>query len=84
MKQNDRSTIPLSTPLYSDLQTVDFATRLAQTIARRTNKPTYVGNSISIASAGRGGNVEEEMESLKKIVQVSLAAVDQTKKQDGT
>jgi hypothetical protein len=59
-----------------DLQTLDFATRLATILAKRTNKPIYVGNSISIASAGSGGDVQEEMESFKKIVSVVIASVD--------
>ena len=76
-QQRDSASVPLSTPLYSDLQTVDFASRIAKTIARRTGKPTYVGNSISISSAGRGGDVDEEMESFKKIIRVAMAAIDQ-------
>lgn len=60
----------ISTPLYSYESSVDFATRLARLLARKSGKPVYVGNSISFASSGMGGTVEEEMEGFKKIVQV--------------
>jgi len=74
-KQKDSSALPMSTPLYSDIQTLDLADRLAKSVARKTNLPTYVGNSVSFFSAGRGGDVEEEMESFKKVVAVTLATV---------
>jgi len=32
-----------------------------------------VGNSISFASTGLGGTVEEEMDAFKKVVEVTLA-----------
>lgn len=34
--------------------------------------PTYVGNSISLASTGLGGTMEEEMEAFKQVVAVAL------------
>ena len=34
--------------------------------------PVYVGNSISFANTGLGGTVEEEMEALKRVVEVTL------------
>lgn len=34
--------------------------------------PVYVGNSISFASTGLGGNMEEEMEAFKKVVAAAL------------
>lgn len=78
------TSIPSSTPLYSDLNTVDFATRLATIIAKRTGSPTYVGSSISIASAGRGGDVNEEMDSFRKILEVSLAVIErETRRVEG-
>ncbi|KAJ9638417.1 hypothetical protein H2199_007105 [Coniosporium tulheliwenetii] len=76
---------PLSTALYTQSQTLDFATRLAKILARRTGKPTYVGNSISFAGAGLGGTVEEEMEGMGKVVEVVLAEVGKASAQeDGT
>lgn len=34
--------------------------------------PVYVGNSISLASTGLGGTMEEEMEAFKQVVAVAL------------
>ncbi|KAF2469791.1 uncharacterized protein BDR25DRAFT_263163 [Lindgomyces ingoldianus] len=61
---------PYSTPLYTQSATLDFTTRLAKVLARKANKPVYVGNSISFASAGMGGTVEEEMEGFRRCVEV--------------
>lgn len=52
---------------------MEFTTRLAKLLARRTQLPTYVGNSISFASTGLGGTVEEEMDAFKKVVEVTLS-----------
>jgi hypothetical protein len=54
---------------------VEFSTRLARLLARKTGKPVYVGNSISFASAGMGGTVEEEVEGFKKVVEVVMEEV---------
>jgi hypothetical protein len=69
------STIPLSTPLYVQTQSLDFATRLAKAVARRSGKPTYVGSSMTFTSAGRGGDVGEEMEGFRKVVEVVMGAI---------
>jgi hypothetical protein len=63
---------PLSTTLYSSESSVEFTTRLAKLLARRTQLPVYVSNSMSFADAGMGGTVEEEMEAFKTIVQIVL------------
>ncbi|PHH90307.1 hypothetical protein CDD83_4045 [Cordyceps sp. RAO-2017] len=63
---------PLSTTLFSHEPTLEFTVRLAKLIARRTQLPTYVTNSISFADAGMGGTVEEEMEAFRSIVDVVL------------
>ena len=54
---------------------MEFTTRLAKLLARKVGKPVYVGNSISFASAGMGGTVEEEMEGFKKVVEVIMEEV---------
>ena len=72
----DQHAPPLSTPLYTQPSTLDFATRLATLLARKTAKPAYVGNSVSFAAAGRGGDVEEEMEGFTRIVDVVMAALE--------
>lgn len=65
----------ISTELVATDATVEFATRLAKILARRTMKPVYVGCSLSLKDI----TTEEEMEVLRKIVdttlpQLSLAA----------
>ncbi|GAP92719.1 hypothetical protein SAMD00023353_8900100 [Rosellinia necatrix] len=63
---------PLSTTLYSAEANLEFTTRLARILARKTDMPVYVGNSISFASTGLGGAMEEEMEAFKQVVGVAL------------
>jgi len=65
----------LSTPLHTSEPTLEFTTRLAKLLTRRTGKPVYVGNSISFASAGMGATVEEEMEGFKKVVEVVMGEI---------
>jgi len=62
----------LSTPLYTHSGNLDFTTRLAKLLARKVGKPVYVGNSISFASTGMGGTVEEEMEGFRRCVDVVM------------
>jgi hypothetical protein len=69
----------LSTPLYTYESSVEFTTRLAKLLARKTARPVYVGNSISFEGAGMGGTVEEEMEGFKRVVEV---VVDEVSKSD--
>lgn len=58
---------------------------MASLLARKTKRPVYVGNSMSFASAGMGGTVEEEMESFKKIVAVVMEEVQtDNSEQSGT
>jgi hypothetical protein len=61
---------------------VEFTTRLAKFLARKTHKPVYVGNSMSFASAGMGGTVEEEIEGFKKVVAVVMGEVQRVGGQD--
>ncbi|KAK0651741.1 hypothetical protein B0T16DRAFT_454169 [Cercophora newfieldiana] len=64
---------PLSTPLCTVEPTFEFTTRLAKLVAKKTQLPTYVGNSISFASTGLGGTVEEEMEAFKQVATLVLS-----------
>ncbi|KAI1391359.1 uncharacterized protein F4822DRAFT_183178 [Hypoxylon trugodes] len=64
---------PLSTTIYSREDTLELTTRLAKILAKKTQMPVYVGNSISFANTGLGGTVEEEMEAFKKVVEVTLS-----------
>lgn len=70
---------PLSTPLYTLPSSLDFADRLAKTLARRTNLPVQVGSSVNISSAGNGGSVEEEMEAFRQLVTVVLREVEKAR-----
>lgn len=63
---------PLSTILFSHEPTLEFTTRMAKLLAKKTELPVYVTNSLSFANAGMGGTVEEEMEAFKNIVEVTL------------
>ncbi|KAK7418574.1 hypothetical protein QQZ08_011199 [Neonectria magnoliae] len=68
---------PLSTTLYSSEASVEFTTRLAKLLARKTELPVYVSNSMSFANAGMGGTVEEEMEAFKTIANITLEKLHQ-------
>lgn len=51
---------------------------MARLLARKTGKPVYVGNSMSFASAGLGGTVEEEIEGFKRVVEVVMSTFEKT------
>ena len=71
----------LSTALFTYESSVEFTTRLAKLLARRINMPVYVGNSMSFASAGMGGTVEEEIEGFKKVAAVVMGEVEKARGQ---
>ncbi|OAL44383.1 hypothetical protein IQ07DRAFT_605148 [Pyrenochaeta sp. DS3sAY3a] len=79
MPNRASSSDTLSTPLYTHGGTLDFTTRLSKVLARKTGKPVYVGNSISFATAGMGGTVEEEMEGFRRVVEVVLGLLEKEK-----
>jgi Proteasome assembly chaperone 4 len=64
---------PLSTPLCTVEPTFELTTRLAKLLAKKTRLPVYVGNSMSFASAGLGGTMEEEMEAFKQVAGLVLS-----------
>jgi len=45
-------------------------------LARRTKLPVYLGCSVSFSAAGSGGNVEEEMEGIRNVVETVVARVE--------
>ena len=51
-------------------------------IARKLDKPVYVGNSISFSSAGMGGTVEEEMEGFRRVVEVVVKLLTNEEKNE--
>lgn len=73
----------ISTPLFIQESTLEFTTRMAKLLARKSEKPTYVGNSLNFVNAGMGGTVEEEMESFKKVVEVVMAEVSRGNESNG-
>jgi len=42
----------------------------------------YVGNSMSFASTGMGGTVEEEMEGFRRVVEVVTRLLDKKKTEE--
>ncbi|MCJ1456885.1 hypothetical protein MMC28_007251 [Mycoblastus sanguinarius] len=66
---------PLCTPLYAMPSSVDFATRVAKILARKTGKPTYVGCSAVFG----GGQIEEEMAGVRAAVDGVMKALDEYK-----
>lgn len=63
--------MPLSTPIYHEEPTIDFTTRLAKILVKKTQMHVYVSNSVSLVSTGLGGTFEEEMEAFKKVLEVA-------------
>ncbi|MCJ1409809.1 hypothetical protein MMC19_003892 [Ptychographa xylographoides] len=59
---------PLCTALFPVPSSVDFATRAAKILAKKTGKPTYVGCSATFG----GATVEEEMAAVKIAVDAIL------------
>lgn len=66
---------PLCTSLYVVPGSIDFATRVAKILAKRTGKPAYVGCS---AVFGEGG-VEEEMGGVKAAIEGIMKMLDEGK-----
>ncbi|KAM0254271.1 hypothetical protein ACHAQJ_006961 [Trichoderma viride] len=63
----------IATTLFSAESSLEFTTRVAKLVARRTQLPVYVTNSISLESTGMGGTVEEEMEAFKSVAEAILS-----------
>ena len=73
--QRYNPTQPLSTPLYTVPSSLDFATRMAKVLVRKTGRVCYVGSSINLAGAAGGGTVDEEMDAFRAIVGAVSAEV---------
>lgn len=58
----------LSTTIYSSPGSVEYTARTAKILARRMKTPVYVGGSIEPATMGV--MAEEEIEGVKRIVEV--------------
>ncbi|KAL7795038.1 hypothetical protein V8C37DRAFT_375350 [Trichoderma ceciliae] len=68
----------IATTLFSAESSLEFATRVAKLVARRTELPVYVTNSISLESMGMGGTFEEEMEVFKSVAEAILNSLPKT------
>lgn len=69
---------PVSTALYAIPSSIEFATRIAKIIAKRTKKPTYVGCSVVLERA----TVDEEMEAMQAAVDGILTGLQGGDKKD--
>ncbi|KAL6862309.1 hypothetical protein J3F83DRAFT_762615 [Trichoderma novae-zelandiae] len=65
----------IATTLFSAESSLEFTTRVAKLVARKTQLPVYVTNSISLESMGMGGTVEEEMEAFKSVAEAILSVL---------
>lgn len=65
----------IATTLFSAEASLEFTTRVAKLVARKTQLPVYVTNSISLESMGMGGTVEEEMEAFKGVAEAVLSTL---------
>lgn len=69
----------ISTTLYTTPSSIEYTTRVAKILARRTHKPIYVGCSID--PNGLGLTVEEEMEGLTHIVNFIAKKITEQQKE---
>jgi hypothetical protein len=67
IKRTNQSNI-ISTAIYSSDSSIDYASRVAKILARKTALPVYVGCSMNFS----GLTVEEEMEGLRKIIEMVM------------
>lgn len=70
---------PLSTALYTLPSSLDFTTRMAKLLARRTGLPCYVGSSVDLSAAAGDGSVEEEMAAFRAVVDVVTGEVEKAR-----
>lgn len=73
----------MSTPLYTVASSLDFATRMAKLLVRKTKRVCYVGSSVNLAGAAGGGTVEEEMEVFRAVVDVVASEVKRIDGENG-
>ncbi|GAM90797.1 hypothetical protein ANO11243_088420 [Dothideomycetidae sp. 11243] len=70
----------MSTTLYSLPSSLDFTTRLAKVLARKTGKAVHVGSSASFEATAQGGTVQEEIAGFRRIVETVMDQLELTKK----
>ena len=67
---------PLCTVLYGSASGVDFASRVAKVLTKRLGKPVYVGWSGELG--GVGGQMDEEMEGLRRAIEALVDVLSYT------
>ncbi|OQD78157.1 hypothetical protein PENDEC_c001G02796 [Penicillium decumbens] len=70
MPDRTSSNSTIATTIYTSASSIEYTTRVAKILARRTQKPVYVGCSIDPNALGL--QVEEEMEGLRKVVDLIM------------
>ncbi|KAJ6121057.1 hypothetical protein N7523_005337 [Penicillium sp. IBT 18751x] len=79
MPDRTSSNSTIATTIYTSPSSIEYTTRVAKIVARRTKKPVYVGCSID--PNAHGMSVEEEMEGLRKIVEVIVEKYETQRRQ---
>lgn len=70
--------------MYTQESNLEFATRIANLLAKRTQLPAYVGSSLDLSNMGMGGTAEEEMEAFKRVIEVIVAKIKHISKDANT
>lgn len=71
--QRSQPAEPFCTPLHTVSGSIDFATRVAKILAKRTGKPTHVGCSVTLGSS----SVEEEAAALGETIDVIMGVLEE-------
>ena len=83
-RANLQSGTPISTALYSSAASIDYATRTAKILARRMQRPVYVGCSVDVLGMTmmEGMTVNEEMEGFRKMIETVMAEFEKNHPQN--
>lgn len=63
----------MSTAVYNTPSTLDFAERVAKVLARKLQKPCYVGSSVNIAATAGSGTMDDERTAFQSVVAAVVA-----------
>jgi len=67
--------MPLCASLFEELQTMDFTTRLAKAIAKRSAKPTYVASSVDLSNVGKTHDASDDVIAFKAVIDAIMSAL---------
>jgi hypothetical protein len=62
---------------------LEFATRAAKVLARRTGMPVYLGCSVQLGEIGGGTGVDEEVQAFRGVVEAVVGEWEGWKKSSG-